>query len=130
MAVRYPANKDPFLEDDDEFSFASKSRQGGAYGGTSSGYGGWNETEDDYTQPKTQGEQLQELKENSMNRQLASAQRAVAAIYDSERVGIATAEVSIAKLRWNAKIEISSYFSPMRYQLLLLYCYTYLSLSV
>src|SRR6218665_59104 len=41
----------------------------------------------------TRYEQLQQQKQQSMNRQLEITNRCLASIYDSERMGIATAEV-------------------------------------
>ena len=43
--------------------------------------------------PLSPYEELQQQKQMSMNRQLQGTQRAMASIYESERMGIATAEV-------------------------------------
>ena len=98
MALKYPANKDPFLEDnDDDFSFASQGRSSRSQQSKGQNYSPWEEPQDEYSRPKSQAELFQEQKQLAMNRQLDSTQRIMGSIYDSERVGIATAEVKLEK---------------------------------
>ena len=64
------------------------------------------EEADDWDRPMSAAERLQMQKDRSMNNQLASTQRALASIYDSERTGVATAEVNTVKINslsldWN-----------------------------
>lgn len=119
-ALNYPEKSNPFFdddEDDDEFSFGrlssssgptrkpqsgfsnvsapSKSKGfGGAYGGgVSSGI-----SDDDFARPvrydnQSKFESIQTEIDNSKNRQIDSTQRALSSIYESERMGVATAEV-------------------------------------
>lgn len=90
--------KNPWADDDDTWGTSSstggvKNRyvtSGGA--GYSSSYGDIDDDDFVRSGPKSQYEQVQEQKQNSMNNQLDSTQRALASIYDSEAVGIATAE--------------------------------------
>ena len=85
--MAYPTGKNPFFTDeDDSVGFGSKVPA----------LGGHREVSDDeFSRPvPTNAQQLQQFKEESMNRQLDSTQRALASIYDSERMGVATAEVS------------------------------------
>lgn len=48
--------------------------------------------DEDTTRPLSRYEQLQQQKQASMSRQLQGTQRALASIYDSEQIGVATAE--------------------------------------
>lgn len=51
-------------------------------------------TEDDPFQDDDEPVDFVQVQQNSMNRQLESTQRCLTSIYDSEAMGIATAEVS------------------------------------
>ena len=88
---RYPSGKKPFYttDEDDDVGFGSKGAASGGYREIS---------DDEFSRPHgpvpNKAEQLQQLKEESMSRQLDSTQRALASIYDSERMGVATAEVT------------------------------------
>ncbi len=92
MSRGYPDGKNPFFcEEDDSVGFRGA-------GMASSGHR--EISDEDFARPvPTKAEQLQQLKEQSMNRQLESTQRALASIYDSERMGVATAEVSTVAYR-------------------------------
>ena len=56
------------------------------------------EDEDVAPPPLSRAELIQRQKQESMNRQLDSTQRSMASIWDSEAVGISTAEVMILLL--------------------------------
>lgn len=71
-------SSNPFLDDDDETDSFSSNRR---YGEPASNY------QDDHRR------QLFEEIDGSEDRQLASTQRALHSLYDSERMGVATAEV-------------------------------------
>lgn len=94
----YQGGKNPFLSDaDDEFSFGSgKSGSFDRYESGERGYEarGERRNEEPFGDPSmSRYEQLQQQKQQSMNRQLEGTNRCLASIYDSERIGIATAEV-------------------------------------
>ncbi|CAH1801986.1 unnamed protein product [Owenia fusiformis] len=77
------SGSNPFEEDDDDaYSFGNKGRYTRDNTDASGAQGG----------AMSRREQLMEQKMMSENRQLESTQRALASIYDSEQVGIATAE--------------------------------------
>ena len=90
MSRNYPSGKNPFFSDeDDSVGFGSGRAASGGYRDIS---------DDEFAKPvPTKAQQLQQMKEESMNRQLESTQRALASIYDSERMGVATAEVILCK---------------------------------
>ena len=97
MASRYGDSKNPFYSPDDD-DFGAPRRPAGAPPSKTSGYGRGSESfggvfDDDFGKPTTQQQRVQMLKENSMNDQLDSTKRAIASIYESERMGISTAEV-------------------------------------
>ena len=96
MAVNYPDKNNPFYtEEDDRFGFGGGGGQGTTYGASGGGFGtDWDPADDDWGKPRSKADQIQDLKQNSMNRQLESTQKAMGSIYESERMGIATAEVS------------------------------------
>ena len=115
-SINYPEKTNPFFDDDDdddEFSYGRLSSSsgppknssnpptnkgfGGAYGGGVS----YDVTDDDFARPvgkkttrdDSSFDSIQAQVDNSQNRQLESTQRALASIYESERMGVATAEV-------------------------------------
>lgn len=102
----YKGGKSSVLyEADDEFSFG-----GGKSGSATSGFNRYESGERSYEargerrneEPlgdpaMTRYEQLQQQKQQSMNRQLEGTNRCLASIYDSERMGIATAEELLAQ---------------------------------
>lgn len=94
----YDEKKNPFFDDDD---FGAPRKPAGAppksmgYGRGSDSFGGV--FDDDFGKPRTPQQNLQMMKENSMNNQLESTKRALASICDSETIGIATAEVNNTK---------------------------------
>ena len=98
MASKYDSTKNPFYSPDDD-DFGAPRRPAGAPPSKTTGFGRGSESfggvfDDDFGAPRNQQQQkLQMMKENSMNRQMDSTKRALASIYDSEKTGIATAEV-------------------------------------
>ena len=100
MSRGYPEKNNPFADDDSGFS-SSKTSQYGVYrsggGRDSAPTVGWGE-EADFDKPRSRYEQLQDMKQNSMNNQLESTQRMMSSIYESERMGHATAEVCLGLL--------------------------------
>lgn len=98
--------KNPFnSEADDEFSFG-----GGRSGSGTRGFDryesgergfdarGERRNEEPFADPSmSRYEQLQQQKQQSMNRQLEGTNRCLASIYDSEQIGIATAEELLAQ---------------------------------
>lgn len=83
IMAKYPESSNPFLDDDDEddgFSspYSSKSHSNQRYGG-----------------PSDRMSQKQEMISASEDRQLESSRRALASLYESERMGVATGEVYI-----------------------------------
>lgn len=108
----YQGGKNPFISDqDDEFSFGGGSKSGGTrnYGQESSrdgGFGGLQGARNDELfsgpsssvgEPMSRYEQMQQQKQQSMNRQIDSTNRCLANIYDSEQIGVATAEELLAQ---------------------------------
>jgi len=79
------------MDDPDDFSPTTKARGDTRYGGIPSEYGDPPPYEDD-ADPRGYGGLRQQMQQ-SMNRQLDSTQRCLTSIYDSEQIGIATAEV-------------------------------------
>lgn len=77
----------PFFteEDDDDFGFGKPPPARAA------GRDEWSDFGEE--RPQTREEQIQQMKENSRNRQLESTQKALSSMYESERMGIDTAEV-------------------------------------
>lgn len=93
--MAYNTGKNPFMDVDDDDFLASGSKV------SKSGYNdpfrvdkrGDPPPYDDGSEPTlSRYELLQQQKQQSMNRQLESTQRSLATIYDSEQIGIATAE--------------------------------------
>ncbi len=94
----YPQNTNPFGDnDDDRDSFGRVGTGEGGYGHSGADFGGFRDVSDEeFGRPLSRTEYLQQQKQLSMNRTMESSQRAISSIYDSERMGIATAEVSRA----------------------------------
>ena len=100
--MAYSKDKNPFYTDDyDDSDFGKSSGVKNRYV-TSGGAGTspWGDVDDDeflrggsHSQPQDPYDRIQALKQESMNNQLDSTQRALASIYDSEAIGISTAEV-------------------------------------
>lgn len=84
-------NSNPFLDDDEITASPSSGR---SHTTTTSGYG----HRERYDPVVDRRAQLMMQIDESEDRQLASTQRALASIYDSERMGIATAEVMMCSL--------------------------------
>jgi len=91
--MAFTNGKNPFMDDPDDFPTTTRS------GVTNSRYG--SKFESDYRDPPPYeddeamtgyGSRRQQM-QLSMNRQLDTTQRCLASIYDSEQIGIATAEV-------------------------------------
>lgn len=97
----YQGGKNPFLsEADDEFSFGGGRSGSGTrdFNRYESGERGERRNEDPFGDPSmSRYEQLQQQKQQSMNRQLEGTNRCLASIYDSERIGVATAEELLAQ---------------------------------
>ena len=90
MSLNYPAGKNPFLtEEDDSVGLGL-----GVRGVKTTGHRDISDAEFATPVP-TKAEHFQQMKEESVNRQIESTQRVLASIYDSERIGVATAEVSV-----------------------------------
>ena len=111
----YPHRRNPFEddEDDDEYSFGNKpsgSSRNNKYGqtetktttrvgtsgsarGSGGGYSFYHDEPSDFERPKTKLELLEEQKQLSRSRQADMTRNALSSIYDSERMGMATAEV-------------------------------------
>ena len=100
--------RNPFEDDDDdEYSFASQAKKNNAIASSGGGFksnGSTNpfeeeETDGTFGPRKTPSSaedaavKRQMLIQNSMNRQLESTTRCLATIYDTEAIGVATAEV-------------------------------------
>ena len=91
------AGKNPFDPFDDDYSVSKPDSSRNEFSsantnnyGSSRPYG----KDSNYEPPApSKYELLQQMKQQSMNRQLDSTQRCLASIYDSESVGVATAEV-------------------------------------
>ena len=86
---RYPEKNNPFADEDTGYGGGGRSF-GGAYGGGVTD----DISDEDFLRP-SQRETVQQMVDNSQNRQLESTNRALASIYESERMGVATAEVNI-----------------------------------
>jgi len=94
--MAYSNGKNPFMDDDDLFLVKARS------GVTDSRSG--SRFDSDFRDPPLYEEDADELRgygakqqqmQQSMNRQLDTTQRCLASIYDSEQIGIATAEVGL-----------------------------------
>lgn len=95
-------SKNPFADEEDDFSFGKSSSKGGGMGGgfESEERGAYGKdgirsrytTDEFHSEPLSRYEQLQQQKQNSMNSQLEATHRCMATIYDAERTGIETAE--------------------------------------
>jgi len=92
--MAHSSGKNPFMDDDDLFPVKASS------GVSDSSYG--RKFESDFRDPPPYEEDAAALRgygmkqqqmQQSMNRQLDTTQRCLATIYDSEQIGIATAEV-------------------------------------
>jgi len=80
--------KNPFMDDPDDDFLSTTS--GSGYGGK---FGTQSEDPPPYDDDDARGYGLRQQMQQSMNRQVDSTQRMLAGIYDSEQIGIATAEV-------------------------------------
>ena len=97
----YPNTSNPFFgDDDDDFGFA-KPRPGASRAREGDDWDDVPEFGQPVSRPPplTREEQLQQMKENSKNRQLEGTQRALSSMYESERMGVATAEVRMELFR-------------------------------
>ena len=97
--MAFSNGKNPFMDDQNDDFWQTKSR-GGA---SDSRYGSQFAPESGYPPPydddDTRGYGFkQHQMQQSMNRQLDNTQRCLASIYDSEQIGIATAEVQYTDL--------------------------------
>lgn len=113
--MAYQGSKNPFQsEADDEFCFGGSKGSGtrnyvkdSSSSSRDGGFGGLQGTSNDelfsggssssFGEPLSRSEQLQQQKQQSMNRQLDSTNRCLASIYDSEQIGVATAEELLAQ---------------------------------
>ena len=92
--MAYANGKNPFMDDDDDlFGSQGRAGRGGSkynedYGRS---FGGDPPPYDDGQLSRR--EMLQQQMQHSMNRQLEGTQRCLTSIYESEQIGIATAEV-------------------------------------
>lgn len=89
-------NKNPWLDDDDMSRGYGGARSVG--GGSGNPFQGGKDPfleDDDFSAPLSPYEELQQQKQMSMNRTLQGTERAMASICDSERMGVATAEVIV-----------------------------------
>lgn len=85
-------NSNPFMsEEDAEFLYGKKTDGSASYGSGEASFSDphWGT---DPTDPSSHLTSLQEQKQNSMNRQLESTKSALSSMYDSEAMGVATAE--------------------------------------
>ena len=93
--MAFSNGRNPFMDDDD-FS-SSKARSGVTdtrYGSRFESSGDPPPYEEDAAAMRGYGLKQQQMQQ-SMNRQLDSTQRCLASMYDSEQIGIATAEVPL-----------------------------------
>jgi len=97
--MAYSDSKNPFcIDDKDDFAFSQPIGKGYQSSGSKNPF--MDEDQDEFeNRPLSRYEQLQQKKERSMNNQLDSTQRALSSIYESEQMGVATAEVNIYQLR-------------------------------
>lgn len=88
--MAYSDSKNPFyIDDKDDFAFSQPVNRGYQPASSKNPF----LDEDEFGgRPLSRYEQLQKMKENSMNNQLDSTQRALSSIYQSEQMGVATAE--------------------------------------
>jgi len=89
------AGKNPFMDDPDDDFLSAKPRSGitdSRYGRNIGPESGDPPPYDDDDEA-VRGYGPRQLMQQSMNRQLDTTQRCLASIYDSEQIGIATAEV-------------------------------------
>jgi hypothetical protein len=98
--MAFANGKNPFMDDDEDL-FGSRGRAGGSGSKYNDAYG---RNYGDDPPPYDDGELshrdvLQQQKQVSMNRQLEGTQRCLASIYESEQIGVATAEVR-SLVRW------------------------------
>ena len=97
--MAYPSGKNPFMDDDEDDLFGKRGRGGNTtskyedmYGRNNFGNGDPPPYDDD--RQLSHREMMQQQIQHSMNRQLEGTQRCLASIYESEQIGIATADVS------------------------------------
>jgi len=94
--MAFSNGKNPFMDDPDDNFLSTKGRSGiteSRYGSNfGSEFGDPPPYEDDDASVRGYG--MKQQMQQSMNRQLDTTQRCLASIYDSEQIGIATAEVS------------------------------------
>jgi len=94
--MAFSNGKNPFMDDPDDNFLSTKGRIGVTetrYGSKfGSEFGDPPPYEDD--DEAVRGYGMKQQMQQSMNRQLDTTQRCLASIYDSEQIGIATAEVS------------------------------------
>ena len=91
--MAYSSGKNPFGDED---SLGRSSGVKNRYTVTSGGAGTspFDDVDDDeFLRSKNRLDQAQDMKQNYMDNQLNATRRALASIYDSEAVGISTAEV-------------------------------------
>ena len=94
--MAFASGKNPFMDDPDEDLFGgrrtdvSSSKYSNEYGRN-----GFSDDPPPYDDGQfSQREVRQQQMQHSMNRQLEGTQRCLASIYESEQIGVATAEVS------------------------------------
>jgi len=93
--MAFSSGKNPFMDDPDDDFLSTKSRSGFTDSRYGSKYGpesGDPPPYDDDT-AEMRGYGLRQQMQQSMNRQLDTTQRCIASIYESEQIGIDTAEV-------------------------------------
>jgi len=94
--MAFSNGKNPFMDDQNDDVWLTKSRSGvsdSRYGSKFAPESGDPPPyEDDFAAVRGYGSKQQQVQQ-SMNRQLDTTQRCLASIYDSEQIGIATAEV-------------------------------------
>ena len=108
--MAYSDSKNPFcIDDKDDFAFSQPIGKGYQSSGSKNPF--MDEDQDEFeNRPLSRYEQLQQKKERSMNNQLDSTQRALSSIYESEQMGVATAEVNIYQLRESLNTVITNRF--------------------
>jgi hypothetical protein len=100
--MAYANGKNPFMDEDDDL-FGSRGRAAGGGSKYSEAYGrGYGDDPPPYDDGQlSRREMVQQQMQHSVNRQLESTQRCLAGIYESEQIGVATAEVGcLLMLLW------------------------------
>ena len=95
--MAFANGKNPFMDDGDDDLFGGQRLDVNSSSKYSESYGGQYGTDDPppyHERQLTERELKQQQMQLSMNRQLDGTQRCLARIYESEQIGVATAEVN------------------------------------